>query len=96
MIITGDDLIIPGITDIYTNGVLKYKQVPIMIHLMGKHHVLGVTIDTNKTGRHFASSNEMFGTLIYGTGLQTIEKTEQQQQNTTTNKNSMRMKGMSM
>jgi hypothetical protein len=91
VIISGGDLIIPGITDIYTNGVLKYKQVPIMIHLMGKHHVLGVTIDTNKTGRHFASSNEMFGTLINGTGLQTIEKSEQH-----SNGNNMKMNGMSM
>jgi hypothetical protein len=90
VIIAGDDLIIPGITDIYTNGVLKYKQVPIMIHVMGKHHVLGVTIDTNKTGRHFASSNEMFGTLIYGTGLETIEKS-QQQNNSSSN---MKMNGM--
>jgi hypothetical protein len=69
VMIAGGDVIIPGIGDIYTNNVLKYKHIPIMVHLMGKHHVLGVTIDTNKTGRHFASSNEMFGTLLRGTGL---------------------------
>jgi DNA-binding protein YbaB len=79
VVIAGGDLIVTGIADIYSNSDLKYKQVPITIHLMGKHHVLGLTIDTNKTGRHFASSNEMFGTLIYGTGLKAIEKSQQQQ-----------------
>jgi hypothetical protein len=79
VIISGGDLIVTGIADIYSNGNLKYNQVPVAVHLMGKHHVLGLTIDTNKTGRHFASSNEIFGTLIYGTGLNTIEKSQQQQ-----------------
>jgi hypothetical protein len=91
VMIAGGDVIIPGIGDIYTNSVLKYKHIPIMVHLMGKHHVLGVTIDTNKTGRHFASSNEMFGTLIRGTGIQTVEKSEQNNNN-----NTMSMNGMSM
>ena len=91
VMIAGGDVIIPGIGDIYTNNVLKYKHIPIMVHLMGKHHVLGVTIDTNKTGRHFASSNEMFGTLIRGTGLQTVKKSEQNNNN-----NTMSMNGMSM
>jgi hypothetical protein len=93
VMIAGGDVIIPGIGDIYTNNVLKYKHIPIMVHLMGKHHVLGVTIDTNKTGRHFASSNEMFGTLIRGTGLQTIERSHQ---NSNNNNNTMSMNGMSM
>jgi hypothetical protein len=35
---------------------------------MGKK-VLGLMIDVNKTGGHFSSSNEMFGTLISGIGL---------------------------
>ena len=91
VLIAGGDVIIPGIGDIYTNSVLKYKHIPIMVHFMGKHHVLGVTIDTNKTGRHFASSNEMFGTLIRGTGIQTVEKSEQNNNN-----NTMSMNGMSM
>ena len=91
VMIAGGDVIIPGIGDIYTNNVLKYKHIPIMVHLMGKHHVLGVTIDTNKTGRHFASSNEMFGTLIRGTGLQAIERSQQN-----SNNNTMSMNGMSM
>jgi hypothetical protein len=93
VMIAGGDVIIPGIGDIYTNSVLKYKHIPIMVHLMGKHHVLGVTIDTNKTGRHFASSNEMFGTLIRGTGLQMVEKS---QQNSNNNNITMRMNGMPM
>jgi hypothetical protein len=92
VMIAGGDVIIPGIGNIYTNSVLKYKHIPIMVHLMGKHHVLGVTIDTNKTGRHFASSNEMFGTLIRGTGIQTVEKSEQNNNNN----NTMSMNGMSM
>jgi hypothetical protein len=35
-------------------------------------------IDAKKTGRHFASSNELFGTLISGTGLEDtgLEDTE--------------------
>jgi hypothetical protein len=35
---------------------------------MGKK-VLGVTMNVNKTNGHFASSNEMYGTLISGIGL---------------------------
>ena len=35
---------------------------------MGKK-ILGLTIDINKTGGHFSSSNEMFGTLISGIEL---------------------------
>ena len=31
--------------------------------------VLGLTIDVGKTKGHFSSSNEMFGTLISGIGL---------------------------
>jgi hypothetical protein len=91
VIITGGDLIVTGIADIYSNSNLKYNQVPVAVHLMGKHHVLGITIDTNKSGRHFASSNEMFGTLIYGTGLNTIEKSQQEQNgNSAMNMNMMR------
>lgn len=44
---------------------------------MGKK-VLGLMIDAKKTERHFASSNELFGTLISGTGLEDtgLEDTE--------------------
>ena len=42
---------------------------------MGRQHVLGLIIDTVKTENHYASTHEMFGTLINGTGLEKIEKT---------------------
>ena len=92
VIIAGGDMIITGIGNIYENAQLKYRQVPITVHLMGKEHVLGLIIDTVKTDRHFASNHEMFGTLIKGTGLEKIEKTLPQQKN---NK-AMNMNGMSM
>ena len=75
VIIGGGDLVITGIGDIYSNDVLKFQQVPITVHLMGRQHVLGLIIDTVKTENHFASTHEMFGTLIQGTGLEKLEKT---------------------
>ena len=91
VIIAGGDMIITGIGNIYENAQLKYRDVPITVHLMGKEHVLGLIIDTVKTNRHFVSNHEMFGTLIKGIGLQKIEKTLPQQKN-----KSMNMNGMSM
>ncbi|HKG41775.1 MAG TPA: hypothetical protein VKA98_06530, partial [Nitrososphaeraceae archaeon] len=72
-------------------------QVPITIHLMGKK-VLGLMIDAKKTGRHFASSNELFGTLISGTGLEDtgLEDTGLLLQNDKNNNNTMQMNGMTM
>ena len=75
VIIGGGDMVITGIGSIYSDGVLKFKQVPITVHLMGRQHVLGLIIDTVKTENHYASTHEMFGTLINGTGLEKIEKT---------------------
>jgi hypothetical protein len=75
VIIGGGDMVITGIGNIYSDGALKFKQVPITVHLMGRQHVLGLIIDTVKTENHFASTHEMFGTLINGTGLEKIEKT---------------------
>jgi hypothetical protein len=49
VIITGGDMIITGIGNIYENAELKYRQVPITVNLMGKEHVLGLIIDTVKT-----------------------------------------------
>jgi hypothetical protein len=92
VIIAGGDMIITGIGNMYENAELKYSQVPITVHLMGKEHVLGLIIDTVKTDRHFVSNHEMFGTLIKGTGLEKIEKTLPPQKN---NK-SMNMNGMTM
>jgi hypothetical protein len=92
VIIAGGDMIITGIGNIYENGELKYGEVPITVHLMGKEHVLGLIIDTVKTDRHFVSNHEMFGTLIKGTGLWKIEKTLPQQKNS----KGMNMNGMIM
>jgi hypothetical protein len=75
VIIGGGDMVITGIGNIYSDGILKYKQVPITVHLMGRQHVLGLIIDTVKTENHYASTHEMFGTLINGTGMEKIEKT---------------------
>jgi hypothetical protein len=75
VIIGGGDMVITGIGNIYSDGALKFKQVPITVHLMGRQHVLGLIIDTVKTENHYASTHEMFGTLINGTGLEKIEKT---------------------
>src|SRR5919199_957361 len=91
VIIAGGDMIITGIGNIYENTELKYREVPITVHLMGKEHVLGLIIDAVKTDRHFASNHEMFGTLIKGTGLEKIEKTLPQQKNKGMNMNGMTM-----
>jgi hypothetical protein len=98
VIIAGGDMIITGIGNVYGNAELKYRQVPIAVHLMGKEHVLGLIIDTVKTDRHFVSNHEMFGTLIKGSGLGIIENTlvsspYQRQKN---NNNGMNMNGMTM
>ena len=62
---------------------------------MGKK-VLGLMINAEKTGRHFSSSNELFGTLISGTGLEDtgLEDTELLLQNDKNNNNNMEMDGM--
>ncbi|MFL6404608.1 MAG: hypothetical protein ACJ71M_14165, partial [Nitrososphaeraceae archaeon] len=99
VIIAGGDMIITGIGNIYENAALKYRQVPITVHLMGKEHVLGLIIDAVKTDRHFVSSHEMFGTLIKGTGLERIEKTlvsSSPQQQQKSNNKGMNMNGMTM
>jgi hypothetical protein len=68
VIFAGNDIVITGISDINSNNGIEYEDVPITIHLMGKK-VLGLMIDVNKTGGHFSGSNEMYGTLISGLGL---------------------------
>lgn len=80
VIFAGNDIVVTGASDIYTNNGTAYEQVPITIHLMGKQ-VLGLMIDMNKTGGHFSSSNEMYGTLISGIGLDNTNKSN----NTTSN-----------
>jgi len=94
VIIAGGDMIITGIGNIYENTELRYREVPITVHLMGKEHVLGLIIDSVKTDRHFVSDHEMFGTLIKGAGLDRIEKTlvsSQQKSNKAMNMNGMTM-----
>ena len=92
VILTENDIVVTGITDIYSNNnsTLEYNQVPITVHLMGKK-VLGLMIDVKKTERHFASSNELFGTLISGTGLEDTELLLQSDKNN----NNMKMDEMS-
>jgi hypothetical protein len=68
IIFTGNDIVGTGLSSIHSDNGTQYAQVPITNHLMGKK-VLGLTIDVNKTGGHFSSTNEMFGTLISGIGL---------------------------
>jgi len=97
VILAENDIIVTGIADIYfnNNSTLEYDRVPITVHLMGKK-VLGLMINAEKTGRHFASSNELFGTLISGTGLEDtgLQDTELLLQNDKNNNNNMEMNGM--
>ena len=79
VILSNNDIVVTGIADIRATNELEYNQVPLLIHLMGKK-VLGLTIDVGKTEGHFASPNEMFGTLISGVGINNFNSTE-----TTTN-----------
>ena len=68
VIFAGNDIVITGIADIHSSNSVEYSEVPITIHLMGKR-VLGLMIDVNSTDGHFSSTNELFGTLISGIGL---------------------------
>jgi hypothetical protein len=72
---TGNDIVVTGTADIHSDNGLEYDQVPLIVHLMGKK-VLGLTIDVNKTEGHFSSSNEMFGTLISGIGIDSSNTTK--------------------
>ncbi len=81
VIFAGNDIVVTGVSDIYTDNGTEYEQVPITIHLMGKQ-VLGLMIDVNKTDGHFSSSNEMYGTLISGIGL---DNSSNKNNNTTVN-----------
>jgi hypothetical protein len=97
VILAENDIIVTGITDIYfnNNSTLEYNQVPITVHLMGRK-VLGLMINAEKTGRHFANSNELFGTLISGTGLEDtgLQDTQLFLQNDKNNNNKMEMDEM--
>ena len=108
VIITDKDIVVMGVADIYSdndnnknnnnNNYNEFKNVPLTIHLMG-NKVLGLTMDVSKTEGHFSSSNEMFGTLISGVGLDTSATENSTQtmmhhntaKNDTVEKESMRM-----
>lgn len=68
VIAEGGELAMMGTADIYSGNTLKYSQVPITIHIMGKN-VLGLMIDNEKSEDHFASSNEMYGIMTRPGGL---------------------------
>ena len=74
VILSDNDIVVTGTADIQSNNGFEYKQVPLIVHLMGKK-VLGLTIDVSKTEGHFASPNEMFGTLISGVGINSSNST---------------------
>ncbi len=67
VIFTGKEVILAGVADIHSNIGMEFKHVPITVILVGK--IMRLLIDVSKTNYHFASPNEMFGTLIKGIGL---------------------------
>ncbi len=74
VVLSDNDIVVTGMSDIRSDNGLEYEQVPLIVHLMGKK-VLGLTIDVSKTEGHFASPNEMFGTLISGVGINSSNST---------------------
>jgi hypothetical protein len=74
VVLSHNDIVVTGVADIVSDDELEYKEVPLIVHLMGKK-VLGLTIDVSKTEGHFASPNEMFGTLISGVGVNSSNST---------------------
>jgi biotin-(acetyl-CoA carboxylase) ligase len=74
VVLSDNDIVVNGMSDIRSDNGLEYEQVPLIVHLMGKK-VLGLTIDVSKTEGHFASPNEMFGTLISGVGINSSNST---------------------
>lgn len=60
-----EKIIVDGIADIYSGDYLDYKDVPIAVYLTN-NTVLVLTIDMDKTQKHFASfnANPMLGVLI--------------------------------
>jgi hypothetical protein len=60
-----EKIIVDGIADIYSGSSLDYKEIPIVVDLKN-NTVLGLTIDMDKTQKHFASSNanQILGVLI--------------------------------
>ncbi len=75
VVLSDNDIVVTGMADIRATNGLEYEKVPLLVHLMGMK-VLGLTIDVGKTEGHFASPNEMFGTLISGVGINSSNSTE--------------------
>jgi hypothetical protein len=65
VLIEKEKIIVDGIAEIYSGNSLDYKEVPIAVYLKN-NTVLALTIDMDKTQKHFASSNAnpMLGVLI--------------------------------
>ena len=65
VIIERGKIIVNGIADVYSGKSLDYKETPIIVDLRN-NAVLGLTVDTDMTQKHFASSstNEILGVLI--------------------------------
>jgi hypothetical protein len=60
-----EKIVVDGIADVYSGNSLDYREIPIVVHL-NNNTVLDLTIDTDKTQKHFASSgaDQMLGVLI--------------------------------
>jgi hypothetical protein len=65
VIIERGKIIVNGIADVYSGKSLDYKETPIIVDLRN-NAVLALTVDTDMTQKHFASSstNEILGVLI--------------------------------
>ena len=68
VIFAGNDIVVTGLSSIHSDNGTQYAQVANNYPSYGQKG-FGFDIDVNKTGGHFSSSNEMFGTLISGIGL---------------------------
>ena len=70
VLVEKENIILDGIADIYSGNSLDYKEIPIVVYLKN-NTVLGLTIDMDKTQKHFASTNanEILGVLIESRGL---------------------------
>jgi hypothetical protein len=59
--LTGNNTAFKGIADINTNGKLKWKDVPVIVHIINGN-VLNLTVDDKKTEDHFKGL-PVFGTV---------------------------------
>jgi hypothetical protein len=59
--LTGNNTVFKGIADINTNGKLKWKDVPVIVHIINGN-ILNLTMDERKTEDHFKGL-PVFGTV---------------------------------